>query len=219
MRIVPLISSARGRRPAVILEASELVPEDGRDPEPSPPPTAPRLGDRLAVAAFLLLFLIPMVLRATVSRDPISFAPNTLKKVQNIACLFTEKPEGWSTYHVQLRFPGDPRWLTVDQAELFPLRPFGRRTRLHRLMTAWRAKEGPRTRDMARWILREYTARHPDEPAPVAIRFTKSWMIPSRDAPPQAGWEHPDWSEVPPGQRRVIASYSRAALEAEESDL
>ena len=172
-----------------------------------PAPNQPRVRDRLAVYAFLLLFLIPMVLRSTAFQGPLPHSPALLTKLHNIACLFTHKPNGWSSYYVQIQRADAPIWQTVDQAELFPLEPFGRRTRMHRLLAAWQAKPSRRTEDMARWIVLRWVALHPEEPAPVAIRFTRAWMIPSRDEPPQHGWVHPDWFEVPPQRRKVIVTY------------
>lgn len=162
----------------------------------------------MAVGVFLLAFLIPMLLRSTVVAGPLPYSPALLTKLHNIACLFTHKPDGWSSYYVQLQSPDTLAWQTVDQSELFPLQPFGRRTRMHRLLAAWHAKPGPRTEDMARWIVWRWTELHPDQPTPLGLRFTRSWMHPSRDAPPQHGWEHPDWFEVAPKQRRIIVTYT-----------
>ncbi|GEM_PF-1451016 len=169
------------------------------------------------MAAFLVLFFIPMGLRSTVPSLRLP-APPVLGKLHNIACLFTHKPEGWSSYHVQVRYPGEVGWETLDQRELFPLQPFGRRTRLHRLLVAWGAKASPRTEDLARWILVHHGALHPEDPPPVAIRFARSWVIPSRDQPPpEHGWVHPKWREVPPARRRIIVSYMRDTLFATSS--
>jgi hypothetical protein len=182
---------------------------------PEPSPIEPRARDRLAVAAFLLLFLIPMLLRSTVLQGPLPHSPALLTKLHNIACLFTKKPEGWSSYYVQIQRHETPIWETVDQAELFPLEPFGRRTRMHRLLAAWQGKPGPRTEDMARWVVLRWVQLHPEQPTPVAIRFARAWMIPSRDDPPEHGWQHPDWFEVPPNRRRVIVRYAVDELFAE----
>lgn len=191
------------------------VPPPGQ-PSGQPPPSAVRLRDRLAVGLFLALFLIPMLLRSTVLDGPLPGTPALLSKLHNIACLFTHKPEGWSSYYVQIQQEDAPIWRPIEQAELFPLEPFGRRSRMHRFLVAWGAKPSARTEDMARWILVRWTELHPDEPAPVALRFTRTWMVPSRDAPPAHGWEHPEWFEVPPTRRRVIASYTAAELLAGE---
>jgi hypothetical protein len=179
---------------------SALVIEHAKQPKP-------RLRDRVAVAGFLLAFLLPMVLRSTVHPAPLPGSPGLLSQLHAIACLFTHKPDGWSSYYVQIRDADTQRWQTLDQSELFELQPFGRRTRMHRLLGAWKAKPSRKTRHMARWIVEQHSSSHPEQARPDAIRFTRAWMIPSVEQPPQQGWAHPDWFAVPPQRRRVIATY------------
>ena len=188
-----------------------------RDESPASlePSAGPRKRDRVAVLGFLLVLWLPILMRSTVPQYSAYWAPMLLK-LHSISCLFTHKPEGWSSYYVQVRYPGREHWVSLDQSELFPLKPFGRRTRMHRLLVAWKAKEGPLTEDMARWIVIHNAELHPDDPMPEAIRFARSWMIPSRDNPPQHGWVHPEWEQVPPKRRRVIATYRVADLLASE---
>ena len=193
-----------------------MSPESSPPPPPAPPPV--RWRERAAVAGFCLLLLLPMVLRATAHPAPLPLSPPLLTKLHSIACLFTHKPEAWGSYYVQVLNPGALRWQTLDQSELFPLQPFGRRTRMHRLLVAWRAEPGPKTEDMARWILARHAALHPDAPTPEALRFARAWTIPSRAKPPQHGWRHPTWLEVPPKRRRVIVTYRASDLLAEEVD-
>lgn len=178
----------------------------------------PRLRDRVAVAVFVFAVLLPILARSTIHPAPLPGTPQLLDKLQSIACLFTHKPEGWSSYYVQVRYPDRLAWETVEQSELFSLQPFGRRTRMHRLLVAWQAKPGRKTKDLARWIVLQNAARQPERPLPSAIRFTRAWMIPSRDAPPQHGWRHPEWHETSPRSRRVIVEYDVAALLADDPE-
>lgn len=171
-----------------------------------------RWRDRVAVAGFCLLLLVPVVIRSTVHPKPLPGFPPLLTKLCSISCLFTHKPDGWSSYYVQVRYPGHPRWESLDQSELFPLEPFGRRTRMHRLLGAWKAKGGPRTEDMARWVLKRHAELHPEGPRPEAVRFARSWQIPDPERPPQGHWRHPTWLEAPPQRRRVIATYRASDL-------
>jgi hypothetical protein len=172
----------------------------------------PRVRDRVAVAGFVLLVLLPILARSTVHTAPLPVTPELLDKLHAIACLFTDKPEGWSSYYAQVRYPDRVGWETIEQAELFPLQPFGRRTRMHRLLVAWQAKPSRKTQDLARWIVLRNAELHPERPLPVAVRFTRAWMIPTRDDPPQQGWRHPDWNETSPRTRRVIVEYDVAEL-------
>jgi hypothetical protein len=161
---------------------------------------------------FVLAFLIPMLLRATVVQRPLPGTPRLLAELHRIACLFPDKPKGWSSYYVQVLYPDHKQWSTLDQSELFPLQPFGRRTRMHRYLVAWGAKPGKRTADMARWILERWAVLHEDEIQPVAIRFTQAWTFPSREHPPEHGWVQPEWIYTPSNQRRVIVTYTREEL-------
>jgi hypothetical protein len=178
----------------------------------------PKLRDRVAVATFVLAVLLPILARSTIHQAPLPGSPDLLDKLHAIACLFTQKPDGWSSYYVQVRYPDRMAWETLEQSELFPLQPFGRRTRMHRLLVAWRAEPSRKTRDMARWILVRQTELHPERPPPDAIRFTRAWMIPSRDEPPQHGWQHPKWEQTSPQTRRVIVEYAVADLLADDSE-
>ncbi|PRQ03225.1 hypothetical protein [Enhygromyxa salina] len=191
---------------------SAPVIETSEPPTPSP---APRWQDRVAVAGFLLAFLLPMFARSTVHPAPLPGSPGLLSQLHGIACLFTHKPEGWSSYYVQVRRADTLQWETLDQSELFELQPFGRRTRMHRLLGAWQAKPSRKTRHMARWIIEQHAKSHPEQARPDAIRFTRAWMIPSVEQPPEHGWVHPDWFEVPPQRRRVIVTYRVDELLAE----
>jgi hypothetical protein len=166
----------------------------------------------------VLAVLLPILARSTVHPDPLPGSPGVLDKLHAIACLFTKKPEGWSSYYVQVRYGDRVGWDTLEQAELFPLQPFGRRTRMHRLLVAWNAKPSRKTKDMARWIVERHAELHPERPLPEAIRFTRAWMIPSRDSPPQHGWRHPEWHETSPRSRKVIVEYDVAQLLAEHDE-
>jgi hypothetical protein len=171
----------------------------------------------MAVAGFVLVVLLPILARSTVHPTPLPGSPELLDKLHAIACLFTAKPQGWSSYYVQVRYPDRVGWETLEQAELFPLQPFGRRTRMHRLLVAWQAKPSRRTADLARWIVVHHAELHPERPLPDAIRFARAWMIPSRDAPPQHGWQHPEWQDTSPRSRKVIVEYAVPDLLADAS--
>jgi hypothetical protein len=181
-------------------------------PTSETPSPAPRLRDRVAVALFVVAFLIPLLLRASVLERPLPGTPRVLAKLQDIACLFPVKPNGWSSFYVQVLYPGDKQWTTLDQAELFPMQPFGRRTRMHRYLIDWDAKPSRRTADMARWVLERWAVLHPDAAQPLAIRFAHAWVYPRRDAPPEHGWVHREWLYTPVNQRRVIVTYAREEL-------
>jgi hypothetical protein len=175
-------------------------------------PATPRVRDRLAVAAFVLLFWLPMLARSTVLHAPLPGSPAVLNKLHAIACLFTDKPQAWNTYFVQVRYDARNVWVDLDVSESFSLEPFGRRTRMHRLLVAWQPKPSKKHEELARWLLVREAVLHPDRPQPIAIRFARGWTIPDPEHPPQHGWRAPTWLELPPRNRRVFATYTRDEL-------
>jgi hypothetical protein len=164
---------------------------------------------RIAVALFFVLFLLPMFYRAIVSPKPLPVYGRFLSDLQALSCLFSYKPNGWAFFYVQVRYAGDEHWTTVDQSELFPLEPFGHRTRLHRLLQAWDRKPGRGTEEVADWFFDRWATLHPDEPQPEQMRLAWSWTVPDPAQPPQGEWRTPDWNGLRADRRRVIAVYDR----------
>lgn len=163
----------------------------------------------MAVAAFLVLFLIPMVFRAAFHSAPLPGFPRLLSDLQALSCLFSYRPDGWSFFYVQVRRPGERGWTTIDHEELFGLEPFGHRSRLHRLLQAWKRRPGPATEEVATWFFSAWERRYPDEPPLEAVRFAYSWVVPDPAQPPPHGWRTPDWNGLRADRRRVIAVYER----------
>lgn len=170
----------------------------------------------MAVALFFALFLIPMFYRAAVHPKPLPMFGRLMSDLQALSCLFSEKPNGWAFFYVQVRYAGDEHWTSIDQSELFPLEPFGHRTRLHRLLQAWNRKPGRGTEEVARWFFDRWEQLHPDEAQPEQMRLAWSWTVPSADQPPRGEWAIPDWNGLRADRRRVIAVYARAAFRPDE---
>ncbi len=173
----------------------------------------PNVLHRVAVATFLLIFLLPMLQRAIVPSLTWKGWPSGLADVQNIACLFSYKPKVYNSYYAQIRRERSTVWETVDQRELFPLQPFGQRTRMHRLLAAWGAKGSRKTKHLAKWILQQEEILHPEGDPIAEVRLTRAWMTPELGKPPQGHWQHPSWERVSPRQRTVIASYTKEELQ------
>lgn len=179
-------------------------PAKVEDPAPNP-----KVVYRVAVALFFLLLWAPMMYRAAIDSRPISWMPKLLSDLQALSCLFSEKPNGWAFFYVQVQYPGERSWTTVDQDELFPLEPFGHRTRLHRLLQAWDRKPGKRTDEVAAWFFQRWQQLHPDEQQPQFVRLAWSWTVPDPDDPPQGRWEIPPWHSLRADRRKVISVHER----------
>ena len=177
------------------------------------PPVAPRIYDRVIVWAFILLLFVPVTFRGVVRQRAIPGTPRLLADVQNISCLFSYKPKWWNTFHLQARFSEGGPWVDLDESELFPMRPFGRRTRMHRYLVAWRGARGPKMEELARFVFRRYEALHPSDLQPVAVRFGRSLTRPDPEQPPESGFQRARWVDVPKSRKNVIVAYTRAILE------
>lgn len=164
---------------------------------------------RIAVAAFFLLFWTPLLYRATSGSGKLPGTPRLLSDMQSLSCLFSEKPNGWSFFYVQAQYPGQTSWTTLDQRELFPLEPFGYRTRLHRYLMAWKRKPNKGTEEAAMWIFGRYEQLHPELPQPQYIRFAWSWTVPDANDPPTGRWKIPEWNSLRADRRKVIGAYER----------
>lgn len=175
-------------------------------------PIAPRWYHRLVVWSFIVLIAAPVAYRGLSGRPLMRGLPRTIADVQNISCLFSTKPDGWVFFYFQVQREGSQRWDTLETSSLAALRPFGYRSRLHRYLVNWRRREGPGTREMARWILSRFAELEPGEPPPARVRISQGWTRSSIDAPPLGRWNPPDWRRLPPRRRRVIAEYRSEEL-------
>ncbi|MBK7823809.1 hypothetical protein [Nannocystis sp.] len=181
-------------------------PRDSPRPEDPPSvPGRPRWWDRLCVAAFLVLWLIPVFWHGAVSRRIWPTEPRFLHACHDIACLFTTRPTSWNAYYVQVRGPGRPDWQTLDTREYFPMQPFGHRTRLHRFLIDWGSK-GQRGRDeVAAFIFARHRELHPDRRQPGELRFVWTWFAPLEDRPPPGRWDPPPVEKLPANRMRILS--------------
>ena len=169
----------------------------------------PRWPHRVAVALFFILFLLPMMYRAVINPRPLPGTPRLFADLQALSCLFSYKPNGWAFFYIQVRYPGEQSWTTLDNEELFPLEPFGYRTRLHRLLQHWKRKPGKGPDEFAAWFFPRWEQLHPDEEQPQYVRLAWSWHVPDAAHPPQGRWRIPDWNSLRADRRRVIGVWER----------
>ena len=174
----------------------------------------PTLGDRIAVWGLLFVLLIPVLWRATVQQRAWPGTPRLLDDVQNIARLFTHRPEAWNSYYIQVRNRGEVRFETLDVSDFFGLRPFGHRDRLHRFWarTRWQRNPVPAARDMAAWLWTRWPEVRPNDAPPEAIRFTRSWTRPQGEQRFDGAWTAPQWEDRR-GRRKVLATVFRQDVE------
>ncbi len=167
--------------------------------------SSPALRDRLAVLAFLGLWLGPVLWHGAVSQAPLPGDPLVLHRCHDIACLFTRRPATWNAYYVQVRRAGVPTWTTLELTPYFPMHPFGYRTRLHRFLIDW-GPENQRGRDeLAAWLFERHRQLHPDAPQPAELRFVWTWLAPQVDRPPTGAWHPPPVEKLAANRMRVLS--------------
>lgn len=163
----------------------------------------PRLRDRLCVAGFLLLWIVPSAWHG-LSRARLSFEPARLHDWHDIACLFPNRPSTWNLYYIEVRRAGHLSWEQLDEREFFALEPFGHRTRLHRYLVAW----GPDRRrghdEVAAWLVARDREVRPGTAPIVALRVVWTWHTPTPEDPPEGAWRQPPLAAVPPDRRRIF---------------
>lgn len=150
-----------------------------------------RTKDVIIGMAFVLLWLAPLAYRGLTDR-PMPGMPSLLRYVQNASCLFVDSVKAWRVDYLQARLAPGGEWITLPEEDYFKMEPFGHyRTRLHRLMDVSLTKSGyARRAELASWIRRRYSERHPDAPKLVAVRFIAA-QYPLQRAAPSGAWQRP----------------------------
>lgn len=168
----------------------------------------PRLRDRLCVAAFLLLWIVPTAYHG-LWRARLPGEPALLHDWHDVACLFPSRPTVWNTYFVEVRRLGRVDWEQLDETLDFGMEPFGHRTRLHRFLVAWGVHRDRGRREVAEYLVASDRARHPDAPI-IALRFVWTGFVPRPEHVVQGAWRRAPLAEVPRHERRVLSVHEFA---------
>lgn len=167
---------------------------------------APRGGAlrHLGVLLFLALWAGPVLWHGAVTGRRLPGEPRWMHDCHDIACLFSQRPEAWHTYYVQVR-RGGAAWETLDTAPFFAMEPFGYRTRLHRFLINWSEPAEAKRGELAAWLFERHRRLFPDARQPTALRFVKTWSVPDPERPPQGRWRPPRIEEVAPNRLVVLS--------------
>lgn len=170
--------------------------------------TRVRARDRIAVWAFGLFWLLPVIAIGVTRRPPP--LPAALVELSNVTCLFTRAQPTWTAFYVLVRTrPGGP-WIELDTRPDFELEPFGHRTRLDRYLIEWSDRRGARGREeLAQWLMQEHERRSPGEPPIVELSFVAASIGVRPGRPPSGRWVRPRMTDVPPNHRRVLSTHAR----------
>lgn len=93
-----------------------------------------------------------------------------------IACLFTDRVEGWGHYYFQARLVGQRQWINLDDSDYALLKPFGYRTRLHRMLsqTSITPAGDPRRQSIAEFVKQRFETLYPEEGKIEAVRVLRA---------------------------------------------
>lgn len=99
---------------------------------------------KLAVVVILVLYfvfwILPHVWHDT-TLTAIPYIPRGYQHYHQLSCLFTKSVTHWESYYFQVKLEGEiSRWQFVLEKDLSRMKPFGHRSRLHRIIRMSRAK-------------------------------------------------------------------------------
>lgn len=157
---------------------------------------------------FALAWLVPMAHTAILGY-PTSRLQANVRDLYSVTCLFRHRTTKNVMFYVQVRHADRRGYYDVDEAELFPMQPFGHRSRFDRYMArfGYRERADAGRRELAEWIAARHAALHPDAPPIVAVRYL--WAAHPIDAadPPEGHWHKPTRAELGTGLR-VLGVYT-----------
>jgi hypothetical protein len=164
------------------------------------------LRDRIAVAAFLALWLLPVAWIGLSGRRP-PLVPNRLCDLATISCLFTHAQPVWNAYYVHVQTREGGPWVELDETEAFAMQPFGHRTRMHRFLVEWGDRGDRGREELARFLVRRQIELHPEAPRPLALRFVWAAVVVDAEHPPQGAWRKPALRELPANAVRILSEH------------
>src|SRR5690606_18885637 len=85
-----------------------------------------------------------------------------------------------------------PDWEPIDEPALFPMQPFGYRSRFDRFMERFGARSETARADLAGWIAGREDARAPGRARVIGVRFLAGNAPIEAARPPAGRWHKPD---------------------------
>ncbi|MCX6853506.1 MAG: hypothetical protein NTV80_01215 [Verrucomicrobia bacterium] len=168
-----------------------------------------KLKRQILLAAFCLFWLVPFFWVGIMRPLPFRVPPR-LHTAYACAALFTRRIQTWDQKLIQVRYAPDGPWLTPDIQELSPMRVFGFRQRLERLLIA---STGRKTNSLlwqrlAEWVVLQQVINHPDSGKVSGVRFAEQvWQVHSSELlHPRGAWNSKT-SDVSSARFRVLASF------------
>ncbi|MDC0718408.1 hypothetical protein [Nannocystis bainbridge] len=170
---------------------------------PEPGPARPLRRDVAAALLVLVVWLVPIG-QGAIQAAPATWWPTIVRDLGSISCLFRHRPESVPYFFMQVLREGRREWEPVDERALFPMEPFGYRTRFDRFMERFGAKHEASRLDLARWVADRDRTLNPKQNPVVAVRFLAGSQKIDPARPPVGHWQKP---EPTPQTVRVLSSH------------
>ena len=170
----------------------------------------PRRRDFGAAALVLVVWLIP-ISEGALQAAPASWWPTVIRDLGSISCLFRSRPESVAYFHAQVLRAGRREWEPIDETAMFPMQPFGYRSRFDRFMERFGGKNERARVDLARWIAVRDGELDPARMPVVGVRFLAGTSAIEVDRPPTGRWHKPDARGS-----RVLSTHDLRATNSQE---
>jgi hypothetical protein len=181
------------------------VSEGAQPPERHDGPSGPgwRRRDVLAALLVLVVWIVPIT-EGAIGAAPGPWWPSVMRDLGSISCLFRHRPEHVTYYFMLVLREGRRDWEPVDEARLFPMEPFGYRSRFDRFMERFGGARERAREDLARWVAARDRELEPARAPVVAVRFLVGAKKIDPAEPPSGRWRQPGPYERP---TRILSTH------------
>lgn len=151
----------------------------------------PQLVNSALVGFFLITWLMPVLYYAAINR-PAPWIPSCLHRWTNISRLFSSEQNFWAVYAIEYRKASSSTFEPLDESLLFQMEPFGKRTRLQRILSMANEKE---RKELCLWIKNRVQASDNERITSVRIVVFPNT---ARRQIPDGGYSQPTIAEIDP---------------------
>lgn len=161
-------------------------------------PNVKVIAKNLCVLAFLALWLVPVLYYAVVN-SPAPWLPEVLQRRTNVSRLFSSEVPVWAVYAVQYRTSSNGPFRFAAEEDISRMRPFGRRTRLQKII----AISSPSEREeLCRWLRERLESTYKEKISDVRIIAYPNTAVPNRSV---EGYIQPDPQSIDPKTFEVLS--------------
>ncbi|MDA2920652.1 hypothetical protein MYX76_14360 [Desulfobacterota bacterium AH_259_B03_O07] len=161
---------------------------------------------------FLAIWILPVLFQGLTKQSLYFATANRLEYFYYVACLFTKRVGAWSNFYVQVLPIGSNQWVTLEDKDYSPMKPFGHRARIDRILVLWSNPNFPdkekQVKEMSLWLKKRYAELNPDSSGLEAIRYIRiAYPVGGYIAKPSGHWRKEKLETIPENKRYIFASY------------